>query len=102
MENTFIRNCAWGYRCDKKWESLDITDNDDVRFCNGCQREVHNTHSSDELVKNISLNRCVNFSSLMLDMESGIEEESEQLLGYPADFRTDERAFFADDEDIPF
>lgn len=62
-----IRNCAWGYRCDRQWADLYTTDNDNIRFCEGCSREVYNTHSAEDLVKNIALNRCVNVSSLLIN-----------------------------------
>ena len=75
-----IRNCAWGYRCDRQWADLIATDNDNIRFCGGCSREVHNTHSAEDLVKNIALNRCVNVSSLLLDTKNPASEADKEIV----------------------
>ncbi len=37
---------------DKNW-------NRDVRFCSGCEKEVFETKTPEELYNNIELNRCV-------------------------------------------
>jgi hypothetical protein len=71
MSNTFIRNCAWGYSCDKKWTDMVNTDTEGVKFCGDCQREVYSTEDLTELAKNISLNRCIHFSNDLIEPRSG-------------------------------
>ncbi len=56
-----IRNCRFAFKCDKDWDSLGYLGNDDVRFCQTCQKEVHFCNDDDELIQNIKLNRCVAF-----------------------------------------
>jgi hypothetical protein len=63
MTKEYIRNCSWGYSCDQKWEKLTTTCNLDIKFCEDCQREVYRCTTQEELAQNITLNRCVNFSS---------------------------------------
>lgn len=58
-DNTTIRNCTFAFKCEAKWEDLELLDYDDIRFCNACQNEVHFCHNDEDLVKNIHLNRCV-------------------------------------------
>jgi hypothetical protein len=58
-ENTVIRNCTFAFKCEAKWEQLEILDFDSIRFCNGCQKEVYFCYDDQELISNIHLNRCV-------------------------------------------
>ncbi len=99
MNDRLFRNCAWGFSCDAKWESLVETENSKVKFCRACQREVFNSETAEELVKNISLNRCVSFLSSLqahrISESDGESNESVSLVGYvmpSTDF----------DDDIPF
>jgi hypothetical protein len=36
-----LSDIKFTFRCNKQWEDLQITDNDDVRFCNECNYHVH-------------------------------------------------------------
>ena len=54
-----IRNCKFAYRCSAKWEDLEETNDDEIRFCNDCQKEVFFCDSDDTLVALVKLNRCV-------------------------------------------
>ena len=61
-----IRNCVFGFQCQKSWHDMDIvrTSSDalyggEIRFCSGCGKEVYESLDDDELLKNIKLNRCV-------------------------------------------
>jgi hypothetical protein len=36
-----LSDIKFTFRCDKQWEDLQVTDNDDVRFCNECNYHVH-------------------------------------------------------------
>lgn len=94
MTRTFIRNCAWGYSCDKKWDALRETDDKKVKFCDACEREVHMSLTPEELAKNVSLNRCVSFKSDIISTDT-VEVE---LLGFPSFDSEDDDA----QSDIPF
>jgi len=54
-----IRNCTFAFKCSAVWNELEVTDEDDVRFCNDCQREVFLCLDDDDLARNIKLNRCI-------------------------------------------
>lgn len=60
-----IRNCVFSFRCDARWEDMeqectdDFIDNENIRFCSKCQKEVFLSLTDEELVKNVRLNRCV-------------------------------------------
>ncbi len=54
-----IRNCKFAYRCSAKWDDLEETDDDEIRFCNDCQKEVFFCDSDETLITFVKLNRCV-------------------------------------------
>jgi hypothetical protein len=54
-----IRNCKFAYLCSAKWEDLQKTDDEEIRFCNACQKEVFFCDSDKTLIAFIKLNRCV-------------------------------------------
>lgn len=56
---TYIRNCTFAFKCEKKWALLTQTKNTDVRFCEDCQREVFFCRTDAHLRESIVLNRCV-------------------------------------------
>jgi hypothetical protein len=55
-----IRNCTFAYRCKANWDDL-VKDEEDnsIRFCLDCQKEVHFCESDEELVHNVVNNRCI-------------------------------------------
>ena len=58
-ENIIIRNCTFAFKCEAKWDCLEMLEFDNIRFCNICQKEVHFCDDDDELIQNIHLNRCI-------------------------------------------
>ena len=60
-----IRNCVFGFRCDVNWDVMEETSQDDVRFCNHCEKEVYFITTKASLLESINLNRCVAVSSLI-------------------------------------
>ena len=54
-----IRNCIFGFKCNKQWDELTLTSEDEVKFCQTCQKEVYFCSSDDELAAYVRLNRCV-------------------------------------------
>jgi hypothetical protein len=61
-----IRNCSWGYKCEKTWDSLIATDQSNIRFCDACSEEVYLCNTKRELTDSVLLNRCVAFPSRLL------------------------------------
>lgn len=57
-----IRNCVWGYRCDKTWDTLLETPNECIKYCEDCDRGVHRCANEYELKDAIAKNYCVAFS----------------------------------------
>ncbi|QQD21099.1 hypothetical protein GJQ54_04630 [Oceanospirillaceae bacterium ASx5O] len=57
-----IRNCPWGFKCDKQWQQLTPTADANVRFCTQCQKEVHWVADRSQLADAVVLNRCVAFN----------------------------------------
>jgi len=105
MTKEYIRNCSWGYSCDQKWEGLSSTQDTSIRFCDTCQREVHRCETSDILAKNIALNRCVNFSSRLIENTTNQHSQNTGW-GQPQKKPSPKQVFNAPsadfDDDIPF
>jgi hypothetical protein len=36
-----IRNCRFAYKCSAKWEDLQETGDEFIRFCDDCEKEVY-------------------------------------------------------------
>ena len=60
-ENFSIRNCRFAFKCDKQWNDLEETEDNQIKFCNTCEKEVHFCDDDYELARNIRLNRFVAF-----------------------------------------
>jgi hypothetical protein len=54
-----LRNCVFGFKCTNKWGSLNATANEDIKFCEDCQKEVYFIEDLFSLEEAIALNRCV-------------------------------------------
>jgi hypothetical protein len=61
-----IRNCAWGYRCDKTWDGLITTAESNIRFYDSCDKQVYLCRTGQELADSVLLNRCVAFPPKLL------------------------------------
>ena len=74
-----IRNCIFGFQCTRNWNEMSYasssSDDTEVRFCSGFEKEVYQCVTDDELTHNIQLNRCVAIN------RSGDDGE-EMLLGF--------------------
>ena len=87
--STYIRNCIFSYKCEKKWDQLTPLKQIDVRFCDSCQKEVYFCRTDEKLRESIVLNRCV-----AVEFENQKTKVTTQLMGSPA--RN------IDPDDIPF
>ena len=58
-KQAMIRNCTFAFKCSVNWDNLEETDDENIRFCLDCQKEVHFCEDDEDLVKSIKLNRCI-------------------------------------------
>lgn len=61
-----IRNCSWGYKCEKTSDGLIATDESNIRFCDSCAKQVYLCRTEQELADSVLLNRCVAFPPKLL------------------------------------
>ena len=56
-----IENCdvRFELRCPKRWDRLAATDNPEVRYCDGCHRQVHYVTTIQEANRRAEDNQCV-------------------------------------------
>lgn len=66
MSDLTIRNCVFAFKCNAVWDDLDDTDEDSIKFCQDCLKEVHYCANDLELAHAVKLNRCV-----AIEKESG-------------------------------
>lgn len=72
-----IDNCKFEFLCEKQWDELTETGEQDVRFCNKCQSNVYYCDNRDQLDHAIRLDRCV-----AIDSGLEIQGRSGRLLGW--------------------
>jgi len=54
-----IRNCQIRYACANDWDGLGKTQNDAVRHCSSCERDVYLCRTETELHQAMIDNQCV-------------------------------------------
>ncbi len=54
-----IRNCNFKYKCPKSWSTLIATSEDNVRYCDHCDRGVHYCRDKNELMTAMENDWCV-------------------------------------------
>ena len=90
MSDVTLRNCTFAYKCTQQWSGLEETENESIRFCHDCQKEVHFCEDDQELLESIKLNRCVAFSRDQVIHEMGLiiapEYQKQEIL--PDDVRS--------------
>tara|TARA_Y100000996_G_C22051680_1_gene449384 strand:+ start:20 stop:277 length:258 start_codon:yes stop_codon:yes gene_type:complete len=58
MKDLYIKNC-FEFICPEKWENLERSDNESLRFCGSCDKQVFKANSLEELEKFSKENKCV-------------------------------------------
>jgi hypothetical protein len=53
------RKLAVVYRCREKWETLQRTDNDQVRYCTNCSQPVFHVADTENFHRAVASGRCV-------------------------------------------
>lgn len=54
-----ILNCSLDYECHLQWDSLDLTDKPDTRYCKDCKSTVTFVHTENELSEAANTEKCV-------------------------------------------
>lgn len=54
-----VRDCAFSFKCPKSWDSLQTTENENVRYCNECKEHVWFCKTTKALRYASSKGRCV-------------------------------------------
>lgn len=73
-----IRNCSLGYECRQEWRQLLETDDQCIKYCKECEKNVYFIQTDHQLMEAIRGNRCVaikmpNKSEVMVGMKISIE-----------------------------
>ena len=73
-----IRNCIFAFKCEQKWEDMQLTRRNDVKFCPNCQKEVFFCNTDEQLKDAIVLNRCIS-----IEYVEQINNRTVRLMGSP-------------------
>ena len=73
MKDLYIKNC-FEFICPEKWDNLEHTDNESVRFCGSCDKQVFKANDIKSLEKLSKENKCVAYKGN--DSSSGIMGET--------------------------
>ena len=57
-----IKNC-FEFVCPLKWDNLEKTDNNDIRFCGSCEKQVFKASDLDSFSKLANDNKCVAYKA---------------------------------------
>lgn len=72
------RSFKWAYQCPLKWEDLQVTTNDNVKFCNQCNSNVYYTNDVKSLSQLIYEGKCT--ASIINTIGSEGEGEPEDIM----------------------
>ena len=80
-----IRNCIFGFRCEKQWGMLKKTEEEGVRYCSQCQENVFFCGDDESFLEAVRDNQCIAIED---------DETGGMTLGIPdreamADYRND-------------
>ncbi|REL35881.1 hypothetical protein [Thalassotalea euphylliae] len=64
-----FRNCEFKFKCPEDWDSMSITDDDTVRHCEVCERNVYLCQDESEIIDALKFNRCVAIPVGFLDSQ---------------------------------
>ena len=56
-----IVNCKFTYKCPLEWQNLTESDNENVRFCSTCEKNVYFAHSQSEVYYFAERGDCIAF-----------------------------------------
>ena len=73
-----VVNCKFKFQCHKKWEDLIYTDDEAIRHCPKCDKDVYLSRTVDEINKHIKMNVCM---AIPLNEDESDEPYSGHILG---------------------
>ena len=73
--------CQFAYKCPQVWQLLDPTDQEGIRYCGECQREVFLCSSEEELRAHAKQGHCVAVGFSAPDEDLQEEDEKFFLVG---------------------
>jgi len=81
-DNADIRNCKFAFKCEKRWDDLEITSGNDknIRFCQDCEQNVYRCRTDHQIKIAIMKNRCI-----AVRIESKVSREKINFVGVPAE-----------------
>lgn len=59
MDDKLLRNCKFKFQCDQRWETMQSTDDENIKFCEKCNETVHLCKNPWHLENAIKQNKCV-------------------------------------------
>jgi len=70
-----IKNCILGFKCSKKFGEMTLTDDEEIRHCDVCHKNVHLCRSIEDLGYEICEGHCVAFpKNELLNLDDNGEE----------------------------
>jgi hypothetical protein len=54
-----LRNCEFGFKCNANWDEMTVSEDQCIRHCELCKKDVYYVSQPEELMEAIQLNRCV-------------------------------------------
>lgn len=69
LSDEIIRNCTWGFACEKRFEDMAPTAFEDVRHCGFCQKAVHFCDTDEKLAYAVRQGWCVAIEARRLPHE---------------------------------
>lgn len=67
--------------CDRRWEDLQATEEEKVRFCEGCQQRVHYCSTESDVKIQARFGNCVAVNLGIIRRDRDLEPEMEMLMG---------------------
>jgi len=81
----FVRNCEFKFSCHQNWEGLEQKAQEDtIRYCSECKKDVHMVENAWELVLAIEKNYCVAVPRTEAITAEAIINRNKPLLGHVA------------------
>lgn len=76
--NITIENCIFSFNCTQKWIALDVTVDNDIKFCRKCEKKVYLCKTDEDLNLNVKLGNCVAIFNAFEEMPLGMILEPEK------------------------
>ena len=73
-----VEKCEFALKCPKHWNDLDVTEDEGIRHCRFCERNVYLCVSQTEFISYANLGRCVAVR------DQSEEGESAYIVGEPS------------------